>query len=344
MTTRPNRYKSRPGIREVAERAGVGISSVSRVLSGHSDVSPEMREMVMTVVAELGYRPNVLAAGLRSQRTMSIGYVVSNISNPVLAELVTGAESRLRASGYSLVLTNSEGVAELDASNMHVLLGRRIDGLLLSLSREDDEFVTKAIRELDVPFVIVDRFAPRGLDAWCVVFDHRAGMAAATRHLVDYGHRDVALIIGGPRRPASERLLGVEETLRQHPDAVLHTFDGDFSVDHGIAATRRILAMTPRPTAIIAGGNLLLQGALRVIYNAGIRLGTELSLVGCDDLIVADLYEPQIAIVRRDLRAGGVAAADLILAALSDGGGTPQTRTLPTEFVARPSCGPVPAP
>jgi LacI family transcriptional regulator, galactose operon repressor len=335
-------YPPRPGIREVAERAGVAISSVSRVLSGHSDVSPEMRQAVMTVVDELGYRPNLLAAGLRSQKTMSIGYVVSNISNPVLADIVTGAESRLRASGYSLVLTNSEGVAALDASNMRVLLGRRIDGLLLSLTREDDASAIEAIRELDVPFVIVDRFPPPGMDAWCVAYEHQAGMAAATRHLMDYGHRNVGLIIGGPRRPARDRLLGVEETLQQHADAVLHTFDGDFSVDHGIAATRRILSMTPRPTAIIAGGNLLLQGALRVIYNEGIRLGTELSLVGCDDVIVADLYEPQIAIVRRDLRAGGVAAADLLIAALADRNGTPQTRTLPTEFIARASCGPVP--
>jgi LacI family transcriptional regulator len=302
-----------------------------------------MREMVMTVVDELGYRPNVLAAGLRSQRTMSIGYVVSNISNPVLAEIVTGAESRLRASGYSLVLTNSEGVAALDATNMSVLLGRRIDGLLLSLSREDDESVIEAIRELDVPFVIVDRFPPPGVSAWCVVYDHRAGMASATRHLMDYGHRKVALIIGGPRRPASERLLGVQDALQQHVDAVLHTSDGDFSVDHGMAATRRILRMKPRPTAIIAGGNLLMQGALRVIYNEGIQLGTELSLVGCDDVIVGDLYVPQIAIVRRDLRAGGVAAADLLLAALSDPSASAQTRTLPTEFIPRASCGPVPA-
>jgi LacI family transcriptional regulator len=312
------------------------------VLSGHSDVSPEMREMVMAVVDELGYRPNVLAAGLRSQKTMSIGYVVSNISNPVLAHIVTGAESRLRASGYSLILTNSEGVAALDASNVSVLLGRRIDGLLLSLSREDDEATIDAIRELDVPFVIVDRFPPPGMDAWCITFDHRAGMAAATRHLMDYGHRNIGLIIGGPRRPAVERLSGVEETLHQHADTVLHTFDGDFSVDHGIAATRRILSMKPRPTAIIAGGNMLMQGALRVIYKEGIKLGTELSLVGCDDVDVADLYEPQIAIVRRDLRAGGVAAADLLLAALRDPSGTPQTRTLPTEFIARASCGPVP--
>jgi LacI family transcriptional regulator len=343
MPSAQNRHPSRPGIREVAERAGVAISSVSRVLSGHSDVSPEMRVIVMTAVDELGYRPNILAAGLRSQRTMSIGYVVSNISNPVLADIVTGAESRLRASGYSLLLTNSEGDTLLDASNMRLLLQRRIDGLILSLSHEDDDSTINGIRELDVPFVLVDRDPPPGMKAWSVAFDHRAGMAAATRHLVEYGHRNVGLIIGGPRRPARERRQGVEDSLRKHKDAVLHTFDGDFSVDHGIAATRRILHMTPRPTAIVAGGNLLMQGALRVIRDEGIRLGPELSLVGCDDVIMGDLYEPQIAIVRRDLRAGGVAAAELLLAAMSDPTAAPQEKTLPTEFVARASCAPAPS-
>jgi LacI family transcriptional regulator len=342
MTTSTNRYRARPGIREVAEKAGVAISSVSRVLSGHSDVSPEMRATVMTAVEELGYRPNILAAGLRSQRTMSIGYVVSNISNPVLADIVTGAESRLRASGYSLLLTNSEGDAGLDASNMRLLLQRRIDGLILSLSQEDEDTTIRAIRELDIPFVIVDRDPPPGVKAWTVNFDHRAGLAAATRHLVEYGHRNIALIIGGPRRPANERRLGVEQSLQPLNDAVLHTFDGDFSVDHGIAATRRILTMSPRPTAIVAGGNLLMQGALRVIRDESVRLGVEMSLVGCDDVIMGDLYEPQIAIVRRDLRAGGVAAAELLLAAMSNGDAAPSSKLLPTEFVARASCGPVP--
>lgn len=341
MRTSPNRYRARPGIREVAERAGVAISSVSRVLSGHSDVSPEMRELVMTAVNELGYRPNILAAGLRSQKTMSIGYVVSNISNPILADIVTGAESRLRASGYSLLLTNSEGDPALDASNMRLLMQRRIDGVILSLSREDHEPTIAGIRELDVPFVLVDRDPPPGMKILSVAFDHRAGTAAATRHLIEYGHRNFALIIGGPRRPANQRRLGVEDSLRETDNAVLHTFDGDFSLDHGIAATRQILSMSPCPTAIVAGGNLLLQGSLRVLREEGIRLGADLSLVGCDDATVAGLYDPQIAIVRRDLRAGGVAAAELLLAAMA-GDATPQEKTLPTEFVARASCAPAP--
>jgi LacI family transcriptional regulator len=340
MATPTDRTRVRPGIREVAERAGVAISSVSRVLSGHSDVSPEMHDLVMEAVTALGYQPNMLAAGLRSQRTLSIGYVVSNISNPILADIVTGAEARLRSSGFSLLLTNSEGDSSLDASNIRLLLARRVDGLILSLSREDDATVIDAIRELDVPFVLADRDPPPGMDAWCVSFDHRAGMAAATRHLVELGHRNIALIIGGPRRPANERQQGVEEILGPVEGSRLHTFDGDFSVDHGIAATRRILRLSPRPTAIIAGGNLIMQGSLRALRDEAVHVGADISFVGCDDLIMSELHEPQVAIVRRDTRALGVAAAELLLDAMRDRTAAPQQKVLPTEFAARASCAP----
>src|ERR1700722_4918758 len=111
---------SRPGMRDVADHAGVAMSSVSRVLSGHPDVSPRMRRVVMAAVRELGYQPDLLAQGLRSGKTFSVGFTVSDIANPVLAEIVTGAEKRLREAGYSLLLTNSEGNPQLDAEHIQL--------------------------------------------------------------------------------------------------------------------------------------------------------------------------------------------------------------------------------
>src|SRR5262249_11228176 len=121
----------RPGMREVADRAGVAMSSVSRVLSGHPDVSQKMRQVVMGAVRELGYRPDMLAQGLRRGTTFSVGFTVSDIANPVLAEVVTGAEKRLREAGYSLLLTNSEGDPALDVEHISLLERRRVDGLIL---------------------------------------------------------------------------------------------------------------------------------------------------------------------------------------------------------------------
>lgn len=339
---------TRPGMREVADRAGVAMSSVSRVLSGHPDVSPRMRQIVMTAVRELGYRPDMVAQGLRRGKTFSVGFTVSDIANVVLAEIVTGAEKRLREAGYSLLLTNSEGNPELDVEHISLLERRRVDGLLLSLAEEYHPGTVAALRQVSVPVVLIDRDIPPGVNARCVAFDHAFGMRAATEHLIRLGHRNVAFITGGPERPARERRLAVEETLALAGEgASCRVYSGDFSVEHGRRATAEILASSPRPTAIIAGGNMLMQGALLALRDADIAVGRDISFVGCDDVVVAEVHQPPIAVVRRNIASIGVAAAELLLAELEPTGSkgdTPRQIVLPTEFVARASCAPVPSP
>ena len=172
---------SRPSIKEVAERAGVAISSVSRVLSGQKDVSAAMRDRVYKAVKELGYRPNVLARSLRSQRSMSIGFAVADISNPIFADIVEGAERELRSAGYSLLLTNSEGDPNLDADNVRLLEDRQVDGLLLAMAVENRNEVTEVLRESKLPMVLLDRDTPEGLPALSAHFDHKVGMVEAVK-------------------------------------------------------------------------------------------------------------------------------------------------------------------
>src|SRR5581483_10023842 len=145
-------------------------------------------------------------------------------------------------------------------------------------------------------------------------------------------------------RRARERRRAVEETLATARDGATCTvYPGKFTVEHGRQATLEILASEPRATAIIAGGNMLMQGALLTLREAGIKLGRDLSFVGCDDVIVSEVHEPPISVVRRDIPAVGVAAAELLLADLEpvDGDESPPREiVLPTEFIARPSCAP----
>src|SRR5215207_1686606 len=129
--------RGRSSMREVADMGGVAMSSVSRVLSGHPDVSPAMRERVMEAVDTLGYQPDMLAQGLRRRSTRSVGFVVGDISNPLLAEIALGAETTLHEAGYSMLLTNSENDPALDAGHVRLLMQRRVDGLMLSLASED---------------------------------------------------------------------------------------------------------------------------------------------------------------------------------------------------------------
>lgn len=336
----------RPGMREVAERAGVAMSSVSRVLSGHPDVSPRMNRVVMEAVRELNYEPDMLAQGLRRGKTFSVGFAVSDIANPVLAEIITGAEKRLRAAGYSLLLTNSEGTPELDVEHLALLERRRVDGLILSLVDEHDPDVVAALGNVSRPVVLVDRDVPDGVTARSAVFDHGQGMREATEHLLGLGHRRFALITGGPERPARERRQAVDRALAGTADAEHTVYSGEFSVEQGRRSMAEILTQDPRPTAILAGGNMLMEGALVTLKEAGVEVGRDLSLVGCDDVALAGLHDPPVAIVRRESRAAGDAAAELLLADLDPDDRTadvPAQIVLPTEFVPRASCAPPPS-
>jgi LacI family transcriptional regulator, galactose operon repressor len=327
-------------MREVADKAGVAMSSVSRVLSNHPDVSPAMRTRVAQAVDELGYEPDILAQSLRRKRTLTVGFVVGDISNPLLAQIAMGAEAALRESGYSMLLTNSENDPELDARHVHLLRQRRVDGLLLSTASEDSTALFEALEAFEGPVVLIDRELPGRLGANAVLSDHRGGMRDAVGHLLDLGHRRVGLILGQPLRFSRERRLGLEDAYRER--GVEETFtvlEGRLSPEHGRSATRELLAAAQPPTAVVAGGNQILLGTLEEIHERGLALGSELSLVSCDAISLTELHEPPIAVVRRDTREIGRRAGAVLLRHLGDETAAREEVILPTQFVARASCG-----
>ncbi len=331
--------RARASMREVAEHAGVAMSSVSRVLSDHPDVSPMMRERVLLAVEELGYKPDLLAQSLRRRETRTVGFVVADISNQLFAEIVKGAETTLREAGYAMLLTNSEGDPDLDAVYVRLFEQRRTDGLILSLAQEDHQPTIEALQAIDGPIVLIDRDLPASIPASRVLSDHASGMRAAVDHLLDLGHRRIGLILGQPIRPTHERRRAFEEAhaaRRLQPGPVVH---GRFSVEFGMQATGELLDAAERPTAIIAGGNQLMIGALAVISERGLEIGSDISFLGCDDIPITSLHRPPIAVVRRDNEGIGRAAAELILARLKNGNLESEV-VLPTEYVSRPSCMP----
>lgn len=327
-------------MREVADRAGVAMSSVSRVLSGHPDVSSAMSEKVLRAVGELDYQPDILAQSLRRRETLSVGFVVGDISNPLISEIVTGAESTLHTNGYSMLLTNSLGDPLLEKAHITLLSQRRVDGLVISVLDETHPETLGKLREIEIPVVILDRNLPDDVPVSRVLSDHWSGMKAAGLHLLRLGHRRIGLILGAAVRPTFERRAGLEAAFAEVGLPATFTVDeGVFSVDHGVAAMRRLLDLPTPPTAVIAGGNQVMLGALRVVSERRIVLGQDLSFVGCDDIAITDLYQPPVSVVRRDNYAMGRVAAELLLTRLRENA-DPSDVVLPTEFVARPSCGP----
>jgi LacI family transcriptional regulator len=335
----PDEPKGRPGIKAVAALAGVGIASVSRVLSGQPGSSPQLTQRVLDAARTLGYTPNALAQGLRRKATRSIGFVGSDITNPLIASIVGGAESVLSVAGFSVLLTNSGGVASIDAERIEVLMQRQVDGLIVLPALEDDAATLAALRNMQAPVVLIDRTFPADIRAHYVLSDHYQGIGAAARRLLEDGHRRIGLVVGRNVRPTRERIRGMEDAfdaLGVKRDLIVDR--GTLSPQHGEAALDAMLADARPPTAIVLGGNQLLEGALQAIHRRGIRLGTDLSLVTCDDVPLSRFHQPPIATVMRDASLMGMRAAQLVLSQIESPGEL-ETVSLPTWFEARESCG-----
>jgi LacI family transcriptional regulator len=339
--SRMSNTKRPPDIRQVAKLAGVGIASVSRVLSGQPGSSAKLSSRVLEAARELGYAPNVLAQSLRLRSTRSIGFVGSDITNPLVAAILRGAESVFSSAGFSVLLTNSGGIPEVDAQRIEVLVQRQVDGLIILPVLEDDPSTLAALRNTHTPVVVIDREMPSDMNVHYILSDHYAGVGAAAKYLLQNGHRRIGLTLGRPVRPSRERFRSVTDaygTFGLEPDVIVDS--GTLSTEHGESSMERFLAAAPAPTAVILGGNQLLEGALRSVRHHGLRLGRDLSLICCDDLPLSRLYDPEIATIMRDMSLLGQRAAEILLDQIERPHPTAPI-TLPTWFELRSSCAPL---
>lgn len=324
-------------IHEVAKRAGVSISSVSRALSNHPHVSDELRERVQTAARSLGYQPDFLAHSLRSGRTHSVGFIVGTISNPIMADISASLGNVLAEHGYALMLLSSQNRPEMDASYLRFLARRQVSGLVISTATGGEAQNFGLLDELRIPTVMLDRERPLGNHISAVQSDPRPAMQAAVLHLANQGHQRIALIGGKDFFPARARLEGFYNGMQQAGLTVDQTLirSSGMTKAVGYSETLALLAATPRPTALIAGGNLILAGVLQAIQELKIPVGRDLALVGCDDTELTRLYNPAITVIARDLALMGETAARLLLETINDGGG--KTVVLPSQLLIRQS-------
>ena len=307
---------ARPTIREVARRAGVALSSVSRVLNDHPEVSDSMRGRVLEAIAELGYEPNLVASGLRRGSSRTVGFIVSDLRNPLFASIFTAAQGELSRRGYAAVITTSNSDADRDAEMARVL--RRFEGPIVLLDRE-----VKGLRNASI-----------------VATDHGSGMKQATRHLLSLGHQRIALLTGPMQvRPSIQRVVAFREVYEEHDlaypeDLVLPL---GFAPRFGELLTVELLRSPSPPTALIAGGNQILTGVLRTFQRRGIKPGQDIALVSCDDVPLTELHTPPITVIDRNVTDIGKAAARLALERLAKPDTSPRRVVLPTSLVLRDS-------
>jgi LacI family transcriptional regulator len=332
-----------PTIHDVAERAGVSAATASNVVNGNRPVGKESRVRVLKAIADLGYRPNHLAAALRARRSRLIGVVVPEISNPFFASLVHGVEEQAAESDYELVLVSSSEDKAIEQRRIGALLDRQIEGLIVVPSSDDSFTALREKREgVLPPAVLVDRGCGSvGVDT--VGAECMAGAYAATRHLIELGHRDIAVLtpsIGLANIRA--RIDGYTQALEDGglgPRARVCV--GGQQLDALRGAIEQDLHRADRPTAIFALTNVAALAAIKAVRALGLDIPGDVSIVGFDDFDWMCALRPYLTTVAQPVDEFASSAWRLLMQRLSGAANTEDIRIeLPCALRVRESTGP----
>ncbi|MCW5234665.1 LacI family DNA-binding transcriptional regulator [Verminephrobacter eiseniae] len=325
---------------DVAQLAGVDISTASRVLRGESmqRIREETRGRILASARQLNYAPNELARGLRTARSKTFGIVVPQLDNPVFSTAIEGAELSARRHGYSLLIAHRQSGAT-DSVYRRLAHGNRVDGLLVA-SLDDQALLKPELDATNVPFVLLNRKLAGA--AHCVVLDSRAAAEIAVDHLVSLGHRRIAHLAGRPGGfNAGERLAGYRAALRRHGirfDARLVAVAG-YTAEGGAAAMRSLLPQ--RPTAVLGATLVSAAGAMMVLHEARLQIPADISVIGLHDALVATMLYPPLTTVRMPTERMGELATDLLVALTGHQRVKAVAPLPPDGLVIRASTGPV---
>jgi LacI family transcriptional regulator len=332
----------KPTLADVAKAAGVHRATASRALNPAlvGRISAVTTAKVQEAAERLGYVPDLLGQGLRTNKTRTIGVLIPDLANPVFAPIVRGIEDHLREHGYEALLASTDNDPHREATLLDVLQTRRCDGFIVASALRND-LVVRHLLDQGVNVVLVNRLVD-GLDAPAVVSDDAIGITAAIQHLFDLGHRVIGHI-GGPLDVSvtTTRLGAYEKALASlgidAPDAVEHATG--YTVEAGRAAFTRLLQRRP-VSAVIAGNDLLAVGCYVALAEYGLRCPDDVSVVGFNDMPLTAHLFPPLSTVTMPQHEMGCAAARMLLARINDPDLAPTMMAMPTAFVARESSGP----
>lgn len=337
-----NQASKQATIRDVARVAAVSIGTVSRVLTGKTVVSDDLRHKVLRAVDTLGYHPHVAARNLRTKSTGFIGFLVPELSGAVYGTYVSSAEVAARQAGYNLVVGATGNDKHREKEFLRFLTEGRIDGAALLIGEESQPDIRKALRNLRVPVAIIERFTPENVDS--VQVNHGVATRQALSYLLALGHKRVALLTAAPHiRPTQERISALQKGMaaaRLPPENLFISTDCG-SDEMSFAVANRMLEQPNHPTAflVIAKG---LVGVLRALRAKAMRMPDDVSVICLGKTELATLMEPEITTLGWEHADVGRAAVELILGRINGGPRAARTIMLTSELVIRGSSGPSP--
>lgn len=330
-------------ISDVAARAGVSQSSVSRVLSHHPNAKPELRARVLKAAAELGYQPNRVARSLRVQRSSVIALIVPDIENPYFHRVLRGIQRVIDANNLALFLCNTEEDVRKQALSIELVLAEQVAGIVVAPVVESDG-PAGALASVGIPMVVIDRKLA-DLEVDTVRIDNAAAARAAVTHLIDDGHTRIGAVIGSDvATTGRERREGYIQALLARglpldPELIRMRRDqGANREDIGYGLTQQLLRLPEPPTAIFTGTNLLTIGALRAIQERDLRIPSDIALASFDDIDWMPVFRPALTSVAQPAYEVGHTAAEMLLERIASAEGPPRDVLLPATLLVRQSC------
>jgi len=332
-----------PTMKDVAQAAGVSVTTVSHVINETRYVSKDLRARVLQAMEELSYHPNILARSLRQGITHTIGLIVPDNSNPFFAEIARVAETVGFENDYSVILCNSDKNVERESAYINVLIAKQVDGVIFIAAGSEQQHLRELAAQ-GIPVVVADRDVPQGL-ADVVLVNHEQGGYDATQHLISLGHRRIACISGpSPITPSADRVRGYCRALREagipmEEELVVRCSESYLG---GETAMARLLRLDRRPTAVCTYNDITAIGALRASRNAGLEVPGDLSIVGFDDIPLASAVVPALTTVAQPIADLATVATELLIARIQHSAefAPGQRIVLDTNLVVRESSAP----
>ncbi|MGF6158229.1 LacI family repressor for deo operon, udp, cdd, tsx, nupC, and nupG [Ensifer sp. KUDG1] len=333
----------RPKIKDIAERAGVSVATVSRALSGSSLVTDETRKRVNALARELNYRPNVSARNLRTRRSMSVLLVVRDVGNPFYLEILKGVEATAREAGYAVLMGNTENDPDREVEYFNMLRDGHADGMILMTGKLPPPQPGESADLSHLPVVIALEMI-EGSGFPHVQIDNVAAAQAAVEHLIALGHRRIAHIAGPlPEVMALHRRDGYRAAMKAAGLDIPEGYEvrGDYLLESGEARAADLFALPEPPTAIFAANDEMAYGAIHALRRLGRDVPGDVSVVGFDDLYLSKAFYPPLTTVSQPRADIGRTAMSQLLNVLSDGEvGTEPAIVLPTTLNIRGSTAP----
>ncbi|WP_338833320.1 HTH-type transcriptional repressor PurR [Moorella humiferrea] len=328
-------------IKDVARRAGVSSATVSRILNKHPNVKVETREKVLEAMKELNFSPSFHARSMRIKKTHTIGLILSDITNPFYSETAKAVVDTADHLGYNVILGTTNNSIKTQKKYLEIIRRKQVDGLLFASVQLKDPTVEKVIEE-GFPHMLYNRRLARS-DCNFVVIDNEQGSFLATEHLIKLGHKRIAYI-RGPHNSSTgqERFNGYLKALKKYGLEYNQELvrDGEYDERQAHEATKVLLGLKERPTAIIAANDLMAFSSIECICRAGLKVPDDIAVIGFDDVEMSSHYNIQLTTVSKN-KYEMAEIATRILIDIIEGENVPQPVqiVLKPQLIIRRTCG-----